>query len=156
MTTTTYSSRIDAWLVVVLALSMGATAYVLATVPVPRSAVSWGLVGIGWLVGVGLPLWVLLGTRYTLASQVLSIRSGPFRWRIPVAEITHVAPTRSLLSSPALSLHRLRIQYGRRSAIMVSPRDPAQFLQALEALRGATGSATPVGGAFPPPPPPGQ
>ena len=86
-------------------------------------------------IGVGLPLWLLLGTRYILEPDQLLVRSGPFRWRVPIADIVRITPTTNPLSSPALSLDRLRIEYGRGSAIMISPRDKDRFLRDLEELR---------------------
>jgi len=65
----------------------------------------------------------------------LLVRSGPFRWRVPIADIVRITPTTNALSSPALSLDRLRIEYGRGSAIMISPRDKDQFLRDLEEFR---------------------
>jgi hypothetical protein len=136
--TTTYPSKIDWWLAAILASGMVACIYgslhvFLAAPP-----------GAGWVLlptvglGVGLPLWLLLGTRYTLEPTQLLIRSGPFRWRVPVADITRITPTSNPLSSPALSLDRLRIEYGRGSAIMISPRDKERFLRDIEALRRGT------------------
>jgi hypothetical protein len=48
-----------------------------------------------------------------------------------------VVPTRNPLSSPALSLDRLRIEYGQGRAIMISPADKGPFLRALEERRMA-------------------
>jgi hypothetical protein len=77
-------------------------------------------------------LWVLYGTDYTVSADDLHIRSGPFRFRVPLQEIESVAPSRNPLSSPACSLDRLLIRYrdGRRR-VLVSPEDKLSFLQAL-------------------------
>lgn len=131
-----FPSRIDAWLAVVLLLAMAAA---LASVFVSAGAgtlVGWTAAVLTALIGVGLPLWLLLATRYTLQGDALLVQSGPFRWRVPLAEIRSVTPTSNPLSSPALSLQRLRIDYGRGRWLMISPRDREQFLQALEAARG--------------------
>ena len=73
---------------------------------------------------------MLIGTHYTVDGNTLRIACGPFRWQVPVDAIESVEPTRNPLSSPALSLDRLRIQYGKRK-IMVSPADKAGFLKAI-------------------------
>jgi hypothetical protein len=73
---------------------------------------------------------VLRSTYYLIDAGTLVIRSSMFTWRVPIAEIRSITPTRSALSSPALSLDRLRIEYGRK-AIMVSPEDPKRFIEAL-------------------------
>jgi hypothetical protein len=78
----------------------------------------------------------MLSTRYTLTESELRIVSGPFRWRIPLQEIRSVTPTRNPLSSPALSLDRLRIEYGNGNWIMVSPRDKERFLKELQTRLG--------------------
>src|SRR5690606_1532665 len=87
------------------------------------------------LVGVILPLWILRSTYYTLDARYLHVRSGPFKWRVPLRDIRAVRPTRSPLSSPALSLDRLRIEFGRAGSIMISPGDKDRFLTELECRR---------------------
>jgi hypothetical protein len=79
---------------------------------------------------------ILRSTYYLIDGGTLIIRSSAFRWRVPIAEIRSITPTRSALSSPALSLDRLRIEYGGK-AIMVSPEDPRRFLDSLRAINPA-------------------
>ena len=62
---------------------------------------------------------------------MLRIVAGPFRWKILLDEITSVEETRNPLSSPALSLDRLKICYGNGRHIMISPADTAGFLKAI-------------------------
>lgn len=79
---------------------------------------------------------VFRGTCYTVTEQELRIVSGPFRWTIPVDEITAIDPSRNPLSSPALSLDRLKISYGKRKFVFISPSDKAGFMRAMERVRG--------------------
>ena len=44
---------------------------------------------------------------YELTEHELVIRSGLFRWRVPLDGIEEIRPTRSILSAPALSIDRL-------------------------------------------------
>jgi hypothetical protein len=74
---------------------------------------------------------VMFGTSYTVDRKMLHIRSGPFRWKVALDEITSVEATRNPLSSPALSLDRLRIRYGKRRQVIVSPADRDGFLKAI-------------------------
>ncbi len=74
---------------------------------------------------------LLIGTHYTVDRGELKIISGPFRWKVSIDEITSVEPTRSPLSSPALSLDRLRIRYGKGRRVLVSPADKEGFLRAI-------------------------
>jgi hypothetical protein len=132
-----YTSKIDTWLAVVLLAAMiaclvafgfsfrtGSLAKIVATLP-------------AILVGVGLPIWIMASTSYTLNDSTLLVKSGPFKWQVPIAQITSITPTSNPLSSPALSLDRLRIDYGRGQSLMISPKNKEQFIQALEARRGS-------------------
>ena len=132
---TTFRSKIDAWLILTLALAIGVVIYASMQVifnAVPRNW--WPLILIIGL-GIGMPVWLLISTRYILQPKLLTVRIGPFVWRIPTDEITAITPTRSPLSSPALSLDRLRIEYGSGKAVMISPHKKAQFLSDIEAAR---------------------
>jgi len=74
---------------------------------------------------------------YELTEQDLVIRSGLFRWKVPLDGIEEIRPTRSILSAPALSLDRLLIRFRSRKggfgAAMISPRDQAGFLREVAA-----------------------
>jgi hypothetical protein len=135
-----YRSAVDTWLVVVLAvcgliaLAVGVTEFVAG------DAAARGIAVLVVLMGVGLPLWILTTTSYTLDEGVMLVRSGPVTRRVRIADITGVTPTRNPLSSPALSLDRLRIDVRGARPILISPADRARFLADLEARRAA-GSA---------------
>jgi len=70
-------------------------------------------------------------THYTITSDMLLVRSGPFAWVIPLREITRIEPTRNPASSPAFSLDRLSIYYGLGNRLMISPTDKENFLATL-------------------------
>jgi hypothetical protein len=125
----TYSSKIDVWLAAVVTLGAIVAA---AVAPIPGK---WAIVLPILLIGVALPAWIFLATRYTLTQTDLLVRSGPFRWLVPLRAIDRVVPTRCPLSSPALSLDRLRIDYGGGRSIMISPRARETFLQDLHRRR---------------------
>jgi hypothetical protein len=76
-------------------------------------------------------VWVMVGTVYKVDRGILKIASGPFRWKVPLDQIHSVEATKSPLSSPALSMDRIRIRYGKNRRIMVSPADKAGFLKAI-------------------------
>ena len=80
----------------------------------------------------GLMLWVLYGTGYTITSDQLVIRCGPFTFPVPLNEINAVTPTRNPLSSPACSFDRLKIAYlDSMRTIMISPKDKSGFLSTI-------------------------
>ncbi|MBC6609826.1 PH domain-containing protein [Hymenobacter sp. BT507] len=81
-------------------------------------------------------IWLLRSTYYEVQpqTQMLRVVSGPLTWQIPVTSITRIKPSHNVLSSPALSLDRLKISYNRYDEILVSPRDKADFMEALRQL----------------------
>jgi membrane protein YdbS with pleckstrin-like domain len=132
---TVYRSKTDWWLgailgVAILALIASAGSLWLAAGP---PAVRVGIAAF-FLGTAALVLWIFRGTRYELHPDRLVVRSGPFRWTVPLAAIQEVRPTRNPLSSPALSLDRLEIRYrGSNLGIMIAPEPRAPFLQQLAA-----------------------
>jgi hypothetical protein len=128
-----FSSKRDLWLTVVIwgacGMSVAAGLAVLAEgAPLMR-------LGFVLLVCVGSPafmLWVLYRTGYTFEGEKLVIRSGPFVFRVPLAEVESVTPSRNPLSSPACSLDRLHVRYqSSRRGVLVSPADKPGFLHEL-------------------------
>lgn len=79
---------------------------------------------------------ILRSTYYEIDGDTLRIRSSFVTWRVPIREIRSVTTTRSPASSPALSLDRLRIDYGRKS-ILISPADRDRFLAMLRSVNPA-------------------
>ena len=130
-----YRSKIDWWLAALLGyaivFSAGYSIYMMAM----GGPEYWWLALITTAVGAGLPLWILLTTRYILEAETLFVKSGPLTWRVPIAEISDIRPTRNPLSSPALSIDRLRIEYSGCRAIMISPREKEHFVAEIEKRR---------------------
>lgn len=126
-----FAAKRDGWLVAVLWAA---------------SLIDFAVAAWLWLGGVGAPafvapllllagvfqLHVLYAVDYTFEGDALRVRASLFRWRVPLAAIDAVDPTRNPLSSPAPSLDRLLIRYGGKR-IMISPADRAAFLRALAA-----------------------
>jgi hypothetical protein len=125
-----FRSAVDAWFYAVFIPVIGAAVVIAPTL---SALGGWrAVVGFAPLALVaGLLLWMLFGTVYVVADGVLTIRCGPFVWRIPLAAIRRVQASRSVASSPALSLKRLQIDYGTGESILVSPADRDGFLSAI-------------------------
>jgi hypothetical protein len=135
MPITVHRSKVDSWLLIVLVGAAAIMVVSVISVAVTESLSSALLMSPVLLITAGLPLWLLRSTYYVLDETELKIHSGPFRWRVRLGDIRNVAPTRNPLSSPALSLDRLRIDYGKRKSIMISPEDREAFLADLERRR---------------------
>lgn len=126
-----FKSKIDRWLLFLLIAIMVFEIVVMSIAATQAGdALEATFLIIAALAIVALIGSMLIGTYYSVAGNTLRIACGPFRWKVPIDAIDSVEATRSPLSSPALSLDRLRIRYGRRR-IMVSPADKAGFLRAI-------------------------
>ena len=74
----------------------------------------------------------ILPIKYIITNLELIVKSGILRWKIPLASIKEICPTRNPLSSPALSFDRLSILYGRHQIILISPENREDFLNELK------------------------
>jgi hypothetical protein len=126
-----FASKRDRWLV--------ATLWTASLVDF--AVVGWILLGDQPVAGFVAPLLlaagifqlhVLYAIDYTFEGADLRVRASLFRWRVPLAAIDSVEPSRNPLSSPATSLDRLLIHYGKKR-MLVSPEDRAGFMRALAA-----------------------
>lgn len=131
-----FRSKVDTWLKAVL---FGSVAVAIAGVAGSGAfTTSAAFVAVPLLiVAVGLPVWTIRSTYYTLTDERLDVRCGPLVWSVRLNDVRSVTPTRNPLSSPALSLDRLRIDYGRGLSIMISPQDKDAFVRELETRRFA-------------------
>jgi hypothetical protein len=76
---------------------------------------------------------MMLNTYYTITGTALHLRSGFLvNITIDINTIKSIAPSHTLLSSPALSLDRLEINYNTYDSIAVSPKDKTGFIAALK------------------------
>lgn len=126
-----FKSKIDRWLLYLLIAVMVFEVVVMGVAATQaRDALGATVLIVAALVIVALIGSMLIGTHYTVDGNTLRIACGPFRWKVPIDAIESVEATRNPLSSPALSLDRLRIHYGRRR-IMVSPADKTAFMKAI-------------------------
>jgi membrane protein YdbS with pleckstrin-like domain len=130
----TFPSKIDTWLLgVIAAVLLGNLILIIVLwLNLPNNTTVAAISTTALLLAVLAAIaWLFLSTQYTVRSNHLIVRSGPFSWRIPIDTIAKVKATRNPLSAPALSLDRLEISYGDRRTILVSPKDTAGFLQAI-------------------------
>lgn len=138
-----FQSAVDPWFHATIAGTAVLLALVMILVAVSGGLLELTVVAASAALAVGLPLWLLFSTDYEIEGPVLRVRCGPFRWSIPLSEIEHVAPSRSWLSSPALSLDRLEIRRTNGKRILVSPRDREGFLAAIGHADRAPSAAEP-------------
>ena len=125
-----FASKRDGWLVVMLWLASLVDFAVAGWLLLGSAPGAPGFVAPLLLVAGVFQLHVLYAIDYTFQGDALVVRASLFRWRVPLAALDSVEPTRNPLSSPAASLDRLLLRYGKRR-IMISPADRPGVLRAL-------------------------
>lgn len=123
-----FPSKVDWWIGALLFVAPAGALFSAATLAREGQLVV-GLVPVAFIVllYVGL-VWPI---SYEVGDDGLVIRFGLARSRVPYATLKAVRPTRSPLSSPALSLDRLHLDSGNPLGPNISPADREGFYAAL-------------------------
>ena len=133
-----FSSKVDGWLVPVMLLAFAGLVAALIAVLIEPTPWPVRVFAAVMVVLVTLLLFsIFRNTWYEVGDKELRIVCGPFRWTIPIGDISDIKRTRNPLSAPALSMDRLKISYGKRKFVLVSPANPERFVVALEQARQA-------------------
>ena len=133
-----FVSKVDGWLIPVFVLVIAGMLWAWVTVLIGDSPTWLQIVmTVTSVLVCALLFSVLKSTYYVVEDGELRIVSGPFRWRIPVSDIVEITPSHNLLSSPALSLDRLKVSCGKYRFVLVSPADKDGFIKAIEDERAA-------------------
>ena len=66
-----------------------------------------------------------------MSDDRLFVKNGFSTQSIPLKDITHIAPTNSMLSVSALSLDRIEVRY-EGGSIVISPKDKEGFYRAIQ------------------------
>lgn len=82
---------------------------------------------------------MILNTNYTIRGDgSLKVRCGFFvNTLIDINSIRKIEATKSVLSSPALSLDRLEVFYNKFDSVMISPQDKDNFVAQLQNINPA-------------------
>lgn len=100
-------------------------------------SLGWTLTTIGAVTGLVI-LLLTYPLRYEILPSELKVRCGLMRWRVPLASIQEVRPTKNPSSAPAWSLDRVQIDYlkdGETRSLLISPQDKSAFMRELESAR---------------------
>jgi len=126
---TIYKSKIGLELVIPLVLVFG-TVLALTISQEPN----W----IGIVILLPLILFVVhmfMTTNYTIESDKLTIKCGfLFNKTIDIKTIKKITETNNPLSSPATSLDRLEINYGKYDSVIISPKQKSEFINDIKGL----------------------
>jgi hypothetical protein len=76
--------------------------------------------------------YLFYDTTYKIEGETLEIRFGfLYKMKVSIKEIREIRETNNPLSSPAASLDRLDIRYGRSGSVLISPQRKEEFVNEL-------------------------
>jgi hypothetical protein len=82
---------------------------------------------------IGFVVHMFMTTYYVIIGNRLKIKCGfLYSLDIDISTIKKITPTKNPLSSPALSLDRLEITYGKFDSVLISPKDKKDFIAQLK------------------------
>ena len=129
-----YRTKIDLWLAAVLIFALALPAVLSIQDYIEAGKFSW-LVVVTEVILIPV-IGSLFFIKYTLYEEHLKISCGLFgTQRIPYKNITSVKPTMNPLSSAAMSLKRVQIDYvegSRHEMVLISPVKRKEFIQKVE------------------------
>jgi len=130
-----FTSKRDAWIVILIWVGALAIAFGgIATLATVGTALAKLALAALYFAAAAFMFWVLYAISYAVDDEELLIRCGPFRYRVPLAQIDSVRPSRNPLSSPAASIDRLMIRWNsEKKRILISPEPRKKFLKELDA-----------------------
>jgi hypothetical protein len=130
-----FPSKIDWWMPTMIGLVIVSApiAIVLGAKHSPFTRSTIAVLVVGLALPVGLLGWMWSSTMYVISGNELRISSGPMKVLVPIDSISRIRRSNSPASSPALSLSRLEIHYGRFNEVLISPKDRRGFIRAIVA-----------------------
>lgn len=133
MINSVFTSKIDLW----LAFLILGSSLLLILVPVGEwiynnsSIKRIIFISLFTMPGAILLLLIFFNVKYSLSADKLFVKNGFSTQSISLKDITHITPTNSTLSAPALSLDRIEIIY-KGGSIVISPKDKDRFYHAIQ------------------------
>ncbi len=135
--TVRFNSKVDLWLAVVMAVTVAIVVLSLAAVISSLGPAGLAVAAATLLLATVPVVWMFAATYYEIRDATLLIVCGPMRWKIPLRDIESVTDSHNMLSSPALSLDRLKITYAGGRYVLISPKDKQGFREALKRAQAA-------------------
>ena len=130
-----FHTKIDWWILGFLIAMTGLLIQLLYTMYAKGTMVEYPEHTAVYILTIAVIWWPVFNTRYIIENEALIIHSLFLKWHIPLANIQNISKTNNSISSPALSLDRLKIEYmkdGKIKQVLVSPRDQQGFCKELQ------------------------
>ena len=129
-----FRSKIDWWVLGFLICLTGLLLQLLLTMQAKGTLLQFPVHAAVYVMTIAFVWWPAWNTKYTVDEEYLSIRCLFLTWKIKRSEIQSISKTNNSVSSPALSLKRLKVDYlkeGEPKFVLVSPRNQQAFCDAL-------------------------
>lgn len=130
-----FRSKKDWWILGFIIAMTGLLLQLLLTMYAKGSMAQYPVHTLIYVLTIAVLWWPVWSTQYRIDAEQLVVSSMFLTWKIPLSTIQKISPSNNSVSSPALSLDRLRIDYqkeGKAKFILISPKDKQAFTQALQ------------------------
>lgn len=130
-----FRSKKDWWILGFVIAMTGLLLQLLLTMYAKGSMAQYPVHTLIYVLTIAVLWWPVWSTQYRIDAEQLVVSSMFLTWKIPLSAIQKISPSNNSVSSPALSLDRLRIDYqkeGKAKFILISPKDKQAFTQALQ------------------------
>jgi hypothetical protein len=130
-----FRSKKDWWILGFIIAMTGLLLQLLLTMYAKGSMAQYPVHTLIYVLTIAVLWWPVWSTQYRIDAEQLVVSSMFLTWKIPLSTIQKISPSSNSVSSPALSLDRLRIDYqkqGKAKFILISPKDKQAFTQALQ------------------------
>lgn len=123
-----FKSKIDLWLALLLIIIFGFALI--------QFAYDKNWIGFSFMFCISAFIIHMFATTfYTIERDKLRIKCGfLIDFSIDIKNIKSISQTFNVISSPALSLDRLEIMYGKYDSILISPKDKIRFTEAIKRI----------------------
>ena len=137
-----FRSKKDWWILGFIIAMTGLLLQLLLTMYAKGNMAQYPVHTFTYVLTIAVLWWPVWNTQYRIEAEQLVITSMFLTWKIPLSTIQKISPSNNSVSSPALSLDRLRIDYqkqGKAKFILISPKDKQAFTQALQQAQQSIG-----------------
>ena len=124
---TVYPTKVSITLILIISIIMGCILISLAV------SSKWIPFFIDLLLYVSL-VYLMVSIKYEINESQLIIHQAMGKMVIDINTIKSIEPTHTILSAPASSLNRLRINYNKYDDIVISPRRKEEFIRQLQSI----------------------
>lgn len=132
-----YRTAIDWWLGLLLVACEALFLYLVIEPIIQKGTVEWSMVLLA--VGMSIMILPLFGIKYVLYSEHLLVSMSLYgKLRVRYADIVEVKKTNNPLSSAAMSLRRIQIDYVEDDVhrmVLISPKNRKNFIEEIEQRR---------------------